>query len=449
MRNTDHRPHVVVLGAGFAGASALRALADADVQVTVVDQHPYNTFRPLLYQVATGGLNPGDITYPLRTLSSRNHARYRRARVTGIDHDRKRVLVDAGPSIDYDYLIIGIGSTTNHFGIPGAQEHTMSMYTRADALGVRDAIFGGLEKIAGQSETGTGRFRIVVVGGGATGVEMAGAIAELKDAMLTPTFPELDPSEVNVILVEMMDALLLPFEKKLQQYAYRQLIKRGVDVRLGTAIAKVERDHVELKDGSSIPADLVIWAAGVAGYPEVADWGFPLGKGGRIVVGPDLRIKGHDHEFAVGDAAIDPDHPIAQLAPPAIQMGAHAAEQIVRLQKGEQTVPFHYHDRGIMATIGNKSAVVQLWNGAKITGFLAWISWVALHIWYLLGGRNRLETMSNLFYRYLIWPSQTAAIIGDIAEPPSQRQDDSDDAAQDQDEQPSEPDTVTQPASGE
>lgn len=410
----DEPAHVVVLGAGFAGAAALRALADAEVRVTVVDQHPYNTFRPLLYQVATGGLNPGDITYPLRTLSARNHARYRRAEVTGIDHDQKRVLVDAGPPIDYDYLIIGIGSTTNHFGVPGAAEHSMSMYTRADALRVRDAIFGGLENIAGQSTTGTGGFTVVVVGGGATGVEMAGAIAELKSAMLTPTFPELNPSEVNVILVEMTDALLLPFEKELQQYAFRQLIKRGVDVRLGTAISEVAHDHVELKDQTSIRTDLVIWAAGVAGYPEVADWGLPLGKAGRIVIGSDLRVQDHDHEFAVGDAAIDPDHPQAQLAPPAIQMGAHAARQIVRLEHGEKTLPFHYRDKGIMATIGNKTAVVQLWNGTKITGFPAWTAWVGLHVWYLLGGRNRIETMTNLVYRYLIWPSQTAAIVGDI-----------------------------------
>lgn len=299
----------------------------------------------------------------------------------------------------------------------------MSMYTRSDALRVRDSIFGGLETIAGRSQTGTGRFTIVVIGGGATGVEMAGAIAELKSAMLTPTFPELDPSEVNVILVEMMDALLLPFDKKLQRYAYRQLIKRGVDVRLGTAISEVGKDYVELKDGTTIPANLVIWAAGVAGHPEVSDWGLPLGKGGRIVIDSDLRIRDHEREFAVGDAAIDPDHPMPQLAPPAIQMGTHAAEQIVRLERGEPTEAFHYRDKGIMATIGNKSAVVQLWNGTKITGFPAWTAWVALHLWYLLGGRNRVETMMNLVYRYLIWPSQTAAIIGDIEEPPSQRPD--------------------------
>jgi NADH:ubiquinone reductase (H+-translocating) len=420
MRSTDE-PQVVVLGAGFAGVSALRALADAPVRVTLVDEHPYNTFRPLLYQVATGGLNPGDITFPLRYLSARRHARYRRAKVTGIDHDGRRVLVDEGAPIEYDYLIIGVGSTTNHFGVPGAAEHTLSMYTRADALGVRDAIFGGVEKIAGQSATGTGRYTIVVVGGGPTGVEMAGAIAGLRSAMLAPTFPELNPSEIKVVLVEMMDALLLPFDKKLQQYTYRHLIKRGVDVRLGTAISAVAKDHVELKDGTSIRADLVIWAAGVAGHPEVTQWGLPLGRGGRIIIGDDLRVSDHDREFAVGDGAINPDNPMPQLSAPAIQMGHHAARQIIRLVKGEQTEPFHYHDRGIVATLGTNSAVIQLSNGLKFTGYLGWVGWVALHLWYLLGGRNRIETMINLSYRYMIWPKQTAAIIGDVQQPPSQR----------------------------
>lgn len=417
--NDQHHTRVVVLGAGFAGAAALRELAHADVSVTVVDQHPYNTFRPLLYQVATGGVNPGDITYPLRYLSARNHARYRRAKVVGIDKERREVLVDEGAPIPYDYLIVGIGSTTNHFGIPGAEEYTMSMYTRADALRVRDMIFGSLEKIAGESETGTGRFTVIVVGGGATGVEMAGAIAELKHAMLTPTFPELNPAEVNVILVEMTDTLLPPFAPQLRQYALRQLIKRGVDVRLNSAIAEVAEDHVELKDGSQIAADLFIWAAGVAGYPEVNDWGLPVGRGGRIEIGSDLRVKDEERIFAVGDAAIDPDHPMAQLASPAIQMGAHAARQVARIVRGEQTKPFHYFDKGTMATIGNQSAVVQLSTGQRITGSLAWFAWVALHLWYLLGGRNRVQTLINLIYRYLIWPRQTGAIIGDIAEPPA------------------------------
>jgi NADH dehydrogenase len=293
----------------------------------------------------------------------------------------------------------------------------MSMYTRADALRVRDAIFSRLEDVAAHSDTGTGGYTVVVVGGGATGVEMAGAIAELKHAMLTPTFPELNPAEVNVILVEMTGALLGPFDPHLQQYAQRQLTKRGVDVRLNTAIASVSNDHVELKNGDQVSADLVVWAAGVSGYPELNEWGLPIGKGGRIEIGDDLRVHDQERIFAVGDAAINPDNPVPQLASPAIQMGTHAAKQIARLIGGEQTEPFHYRDKGLMATIGNQSAVVQLSTGQRITGPLAWFAWVALHLWYLLGGRNRVQTMINLGYRYLIWPRQTGAIIGDLNQP--------------------------------
>ncbi len=422
MTNNGAVAQVVVVGAGFAGAAALPELAHQDVQVTVIDQHPYTTFQPLLYQVATGGVNPGDITYPMRLLSSRNRARYRRAKVTGIDHENRRVLVDEGGAIDYDYLIIGVGSTTNHFGIPGAAEHSMSMYTRADALQVRDTIFGALETIAAESETGTGRFDVIVVGGGATGVEMAGAIAELKHAMLTPTFPELNPTEVNVILVEMMDALLMPFEPKLREYARKELVKRGVDVRLDTAIAEVHEGRVDLKDGSWLRADLVVWAAGVAGHPQLDNWGLPTGKGGRIVVGDDLRVSGQDRIFAAGDTAVNPDNPVPMLAQPAIQMGEHAARQIGRLIAGSPTEPFRYHDKGMMATIGNRSAVVQLANGQKITGTLAWVAWVALHLWFLLGGRNRIQTLLSLAFRYVLWPRQAAAIIGDVHPPASVEQ---------------------------
>lgn len=420
--NADE-PQVVVLGSGFAGVAALRALAGAGVQVTLVDQHPYSTFRPLLYQVATGGLNPGDVTFPLRTLSARYRARYRRAKVIGIDQRNRRVLVDEGAPIGYDYLITSIGSTTNHFGVPGAAEHALSLYTRSEALDVRDAIFGHLEQIASKSAPGAGRFTVVIVGGGPTGVETAGAIADLKRAMITRTFPELEPSKINVILIEATDALLPPFHPKLRRYAYRLLSKYGVDVRLQTVITKVTVDRVDLKDGTSIPADLVIWAAGVTGHPEISEsdtaWGLPLGRGGRILIDDDLRVLGRDREFAVGDAAINPDDPMPQLSAPAIQMGKHAARQIRRLERGKQTTPFRYLDRGIVAVLGTRSAVIQLSiGGLKFTGFIAFVGWVGLHLLALLGGRNRVETLINLSYRYLIWPRQAGAIIGDARADP-------------------------------
>lgn len=408
-------PHVVVLGSGFAGVAAVRALTGAPFRVTIVDQNPYSLFRPLLYQVATGGLNPGDITFPLRTLSARQGARFRQANATGIDHEHRLVLVDEGAPIHYDYLVTSIGSTTNHFGVRGAAEHTLSMYTRADALGVRSAIFGRLERIAARSAPGTGMFTTVIVGGGPTGVEIAGAVADLKRAMLAPTFPELDPSKINVILVEATDALLPQFDEKLQEYTYRHLTRYGVDVRLGTAITEVTEDQVVLKDGTSLPADLVIWAAGVTAHHEITDvaWGLPVGNGGRIIIEDDLRIHGRDREFAVGDAAINPKNPMPQLSAPAIQMGRHAARQIRRLERGDPTKPFHYLDRGLVAVLGTRSAVIQLSIGLNFTGFVAFVGWVGLHVLALLGGRNRVATMINLIYRYMIWPRQAGAIIGD------------------------------------
>ena len=229
-------PHVVVVGAGFGGVSASGELSKEGFRVTLIDRHPYNTFQPLLYQVATGGLNPGDVTYSLRYYAARHSGvRFRRAAVVGIDHDAQEVICDDGVRVPFDYLIVGNGITTNHFGIPGAAEYTMSMYTRAEALRVRDAIFGSLETIAGLSDPNTGGFTVVIVGGGATGVEIAGQLAELKTETIPSTYPELNPARVHVVLVEMAEHLLAPFDDSLRKYALRELIKRGVDVRLKTA----------------------------------------------------------------------------------------------------------------------------------------------------------------------------------------------------------------------
>lgn len=413
-------PHVVVVGAGFGGVAATRELAKLGFRVTVIDQHPYNTFQPLLYQVATGGLNAGDITYSLRFLSSRSKARFRRARVTHIDHDAKEVTCHDGVTVPFDYLIIGTGITTNHFGIPGAAEYTMSMYTRAEALKVRDTIFGGLENIAGRPHPEERGFTVVVVGGGPTGVEMAGSLAELKELAIPSSYPELDQKKVHVVLVEMANALLLPFDEKLQRYTLSELVKRGVDVRLRTALSEVHPDHVTFKDGNRLDVDLVIWAAGVSGDEAMKAWGLPLGRGGRIEVGQDCRVTGFDQVFAIGDVALITANPLPQLAQPAIQEGKFVAHQIGKLVNGDPTEVFSYHDKGTMATIGNRAAVMQLPNGFKMTGTFAWLGWIGLHIAFLLGGRNRIQTLVSLASRYATWPRRAGAIVGDLADPPSQ-----------------------------
>ncbi|WP_040160517.1 NAD(P)/FAD-dependent oxidoreductase [Mobilicoccus massiliensis] len=405
---------VVIVGAGFGGQHAYHELAKAGYDVTLVDRHPYTTFQPLLYQVATGGLNPGDIAFPLRRFVSRSKGRtkFRRATVTGIDAENKRVLTNRGAPIEYDTLVLAQGAGPNFFNIPGAHENARTIYSRAEALQVRDLLFSGLEQMTTEPNHGQ-HFTVLVVGGGATGVEMAGTLAEMKSEAIPVVYPELSQDSLRVILAEMADTLLAPFEPRLQRYTLHELRKRGVDVRLGTAVKEVRPDSVDLSDGSTLGVDLVIWASGVGAHPEVSEWGVPQGKGGRIEVEPDLRVKGHRDMWAIGDCAVEPDSPLPQLAQPAMQMGTHVGKQIIAADRGEETTPFAYDDKGTMATIGRNAAVVQFPNGRTVTGFAAWALWVGVHLATLLGGRNRLQAMVNTAFRYFAWPQSATNIVGD------------------------------------
>jgi len=400
---------VVICGAGFGGLSAIKKLTRAGMRVTLVDGHLYSTFQPLLYQVATAGLNPGDVAYPAGGFVRRYRANFRRGDLTAIDTASRSVKLGNGLELSYDYLIVATGVSASFYGIKGAAENTFGLYTRTDAIVLRDHLMAGFERLS----TDSGDLAVTVVGGGATGVELAGTLAELRGIVLGATFPDVDPSRVHVRLVEMSPSLLGPFNPKLREYARRQLDKRGIDVRLDTEIAEVTSTHVHLKDGEDLPSDLTVWAAGVAAGQAVAGWGLPQGRGGRLMVGPDLRVQGQDRIFAVGDIAMNPDDPTPQLAQPAIQMGKHAAEQIVKLEAKAATEPFKYHDKGTMATIGRRSAVVELPIGLRLTGTLAWLAWFALHLLYLLGGRNRVSTVVNLTDRYVFWGHGGAVIVGD------------------------------------
>ncbi len=402
-------PHVVICGAGFGGLSAIAGLTRAGLRVTLVDGHLYSTFQPLLYQVATGGLNPADVAYPAGGFVRRYGAIFRRGELAAIDAASRRIKLANGRDLSYDYLILATGVSAAFYGIKGAAENTFGLYTRTDAIVLRDRIMAGFERLS----VDPGELSVTVVGGGATGVELAGTLAELRRTVLGATFPDIDPSRVQVRLVEMAPALLGPFHEKLREYAKAQLADRGVDVRLNTRIAEVTPDQVRLADGEDLPSDITVWAAGVAAAPAVASWGLPQGKNGRIVVGPDLRVRGQDRIFAVGDIAVNPDDPAPQLAQPALQMGRHAAAQIVKLERKAPTEPFRYHDKGIMATIGRRSAVVELARGLRMRGTLAWLAWLALHLVYLLGGRNRVSTLINLTYRYVFWGHGGTVIVGD------------------------------------
>jgi NADH:ubiquinone reductase (H+-translocating) len=421
--STETRPKVVVIGGGFGGLEAVRSLRRAPVDITLIDRHAYNTFQPLLYQVATAGLNPGDITYFLRSISARqSNVRFRKGEVVKVDPTRQAVELDTGDTLAYDYLVVASGVTTNWFGIPGAEEHAMPLYTRRESLAVRDRMFAFLEHAAAN---GTDRdLRMVIVGGGATGVEMAGALAEMRNQGLGKVYPELDPEHIHITLIEMADRLLLPFHPKLSRYAAKQLVKRGVDLRLSTAVSEVRPNSVLVEDGAEeIPADVVIWATGIKAPDPVATWGLPQGKGGRIMVGEDLRVQGFDNVFAVGDIAVTPE-PLAQVAQPAIQGGRHVGREIKAVAAGKTdkaSRPFHYRDKGILATIGRSAAIAEISHVPKLKGFVAWMIWLFVHIISLLGNRNRMTTLVNLSVRYLAWPRTFNVIVGEVPTPGRRR----------------------------
>lgn len=409
------RPHVVVVGGGFGGIAAVRKLARANVDITLIDRHTYNTFSPLLYQVATASLNPGDITWFLRAIRAKQgNVRFLKGIVTAIDHDSRHLSLHGDVSVPYDYLVLANGVTTNFFGTPGAEEFAIPLYKRSQALQVRDRLFENLEEFAINGQDAD--LRIVVVGGGATGVETAGAFAEFRNNDMPTTYPELDRNRIHVTLVEMSPHVLGPFHDKLRTYARKSLEKRDVDLRLETAVKEVRENGVLIeKDGQQefLEAGIIVWATGVTAHPTVQDWNVPQGRGGRIEVDEHQQIIGMTNEFAIGDISVGPD-PLPQLAQPALQGGKHVAKIIKAELKGKRAKvkPFKYKDKGTMATIGKSSAVAEITHMPKLKGFPAWIIWVALHIATLLGNRNRFATMINLSSKYLFSGSHNA-IVGE------------------------------------
>jgi len=406
---------VVVVGMGFAGLATVRGLSQARTRITLVDRNIYSTFQPLLYQVATGGLNPSDVAYPLRGFAHKYGARFMHGDVTGIDAAAQIVTLADGDKLPYDYLVLGTGVAAAYYGVTGADKYSYALYTRHDAIALRDTIMAGLERLSGGGRGNAAS--ITVVGGGATGVELAGTLAELRNIALATAFPDIDRSLVHIRLVEQAPALLAPYVPSLREYARRQLASRGIEVRLNAAISEITQHEVVLSDGERLRSDVTVWAAGITGPEEVKNWGLPQGRGGRIEVGPDLRVHGHDRIFAIGDIALTGGQPLPQLAQPALQMGRFAAQQIARLEAGQPTQRFEYHDKGIMATIGRRSAVVQLPYHVRIRGTLAWFAWLGLHLITLLGNRNRLTALINLSYRYLSWGHGGSVIVD--SDPPA------------------------------
>ena len=414
---------VVIIGAGFGGLTAAKHLEKHDVDVVVIDKNNYHSFLPLPYQVATAGLNPADVGYPVRGLfRRRQRVLFRQGEVTGVDWERRLVHLHEEDDVAFDYLIVAAGATANFFAIPGAERYSYPLYTMSDALRVRNHLLSLFEEAdAKPSLIADGILNIVVVGGGPTGVEVAGAVAELVSKVLDRDFHDLDLSVTRVILLERGESLLAPFDPDLQEYTVQTLEKMGVEVRLGTSVTRIAEDRVVLADGSTIPTRMVVWAAGIRAQDVAEELGVERGAGGRIVVEPDLSIPGHTEAFAIGDIADIADGSggrLPQLAQVALQGGRFAADQILRTLAGESRQVFHYKDKGIMATIGRRAAVTQLAGGATIKGYPAWLAWLMLHLVYLIGARNRFSVMLNWAWNYLTWDTGPRLILSPEEPPP-------------------------------
>lgn len=408
-------PHVVIIGGGFAGLYAARRFARGHVRVTLVDRHNYHLFQPLLYQVATAGLSPGDIATPIRSLVSRqSNLEVRLGEVTGIDLAAKRVTLRDG-ALDYDFLIVAAGVSHAYFGRPEWERHAPGLKTLDDALELRRRVLTAFE--AAETEPDEKKraelLTFVVVGGGPTGVELAGAIAELSRFTVARDYRRFDPRQSRVLLVEAGDRVLSAFDAELSSKALVSLRKLGVDVRLNTRVTGIDGVGVKLDD-ELVTSRTVLWAAGVAASPLSKTLGVELDRAGRVKVHSDLSIPGFPTAYVAGDLAACPQADgtfVPGLAPAAIQEGEHAADNILAASLGHPTKPFEYFDKGIMATIGRASGIVQA-GKLRMTGLMGWLAWLFIHIMYLIGFRNRLVVLIQWAWAFFTFGRSARLITG-------------------------------------
>ena len=392
------KPKVVILGGGFGGLAAARALYKT-AEVTVVDRHNYQTFLPLLYQVSTAGLAADHVAYPIRGALRKTSVKFRMGSPLSIDHKNKEVKLDSSEVLKFDHLIVALGSTTADFGIPGVTEFTLGMKSVNEALTIRAEIMRRFEDLC-RFEDDT-RLAITVIGGGPTGVEMAGAIAELIRGPLKSDQKQA-AAQIDITIIEAGDRLLPTFSPILSKRTKKDLEKLGVKVLVGSPVAGVENRKITLKDNQVLPSEITIWAAGVKGSNAMAQLSLPV-SGNRVVVEPTMQVKNYPNIWALGDiaGALGKDgRPLPMVAPVAIQQGKFIAKQITRLSSGKELKEFKYLDKGSMATIGRNKAVVEV-KGFKLSGPIAWLIWVALHLFYLLGGRNKITTIADWTWNYL------------------------------------------------
>jgi len=419
--SSNHRePHIVIVGAGFGGLAAARALRNARVRVTIVDRRNHHLFQPLLYQVATAALSPGDIAYPIRSILKRQpNARVLLAEATAVDPGRREVELDDG-RVGYDALVIATGARHAYFGHDEWEKDAPGLKTLEDALEIRRRILLAFERAERETDAAHRRdlLTFVIVGGGPTGVELAGAIAEISRHVLVSDFRAIDPREARIVLLEAGSRLLPAYSPVSSARAERSLRKRGVEVRNDAAVTAIDSGGVWL-GGERIAARTVLWAAGVAASPLVRSLGAPLDRAGRVVVQPDLSIPNHPEIFVIGDLAAflhQTGRPLPGIAPVAMQEGRSAARNLIRDFERRARRPFHYVDKGNMAVIGRAAAIAEI-AGFKISGLLAWLAWSLIHIFYLIGFRNRFIVMFEWAWAYLSYQRGARLITGDIDAP--------------------------------
>ena len=408
-------PRVVVVGAGFGGLAVARGLARTDVDVTLIDRQNHHLFQPLLYQVATAGLSPAEIAWPVRQLfRGQRNTRVLMGEVTSIDPERRVVMIGDGP-ISYDYLVLATGATNGYFGHDHWAVHAPGLKDLDDATEIRRRLLLAFERaeMASSPELCRKLLTIAIVGGGPTGVELAGAIAELARRALAADFREIDPQQTRVLLLEAGPRLLPNFPETLSRYTAAALGKLGVEVRLGAPVTDCGPEGVTLGK-ERIPAATILWAAGVTASPAAAWLGLAGDRAGRVPVGPSLTAPGHDNIYVIGDTALvhgAADTPLPGIAPVAKQQGAHVARSIVARIAGRACEPFAYRDRGLLATIGRKSAVIS-YRRLRLRGWPAWWLWGAAHIYFLVSMRNRVIVMTQWLWSYLKFERGARLITG-------------------------------------
>lgn len=412
------RPRVVVVGAGFGGLWAARGLANRAADVTLIDRNNYHTFFPLLYQVAAAELVPTDIAHPVRAIFRRaDNVSVRLAAMEGLDLDARVVRTDLG-DFPYDALVLALGSEPSFFGVEGAAEHAFPLRWMSDAIPLRHHVLTRFE--AAVDATPEERRRLLtfaVVGGGPTGVEYAGALSELIQGPLRRDFHGIGSAEARIVLLEGAQRLLGAMPEDLGRWAERRLRKRGVDVRFGALVERVERDAVILADGERIASETVVWTAGIQGEPRAAGWGLPTTRGGRVPVTDRLTLADRPEVFVVGDLAYREDgegRPLPQVAQVAIQQGRYVARALRERWSGAEAKPFRYRDPGMLAVIGRNAAVAHVF-GRAFRGFPAWALWLAIHISWLIGFRNRALVLLNWAWNYVMYRRTIRLILPTVA----------------------------------